>query len=272
VSGLHRDFQEHSGGADSEAAFAWLDRADASPVIQAIKQRMLEECPIHRGDQVLDVGCGLGHELQRMAKYVGREGRVVGIDVSAAMVAEARRRALGLDLPIAVEVGDAHALGFEDERFDLCRVERVLRYLESPETALREMTRVVRRGGVVLAFDFDSDQTVVDAPDRALTRRIAEILDDAVPHPWIGRQLFGLFRRIGLADVRVVPHAICLTGTRGLAMYRQLNEGTIAAAQRAASITADEAEVWWRAVEEAGRTESFFLANVGFIATGRVTR
>jgi hypothetical protein len=55
-------------------------------------------------------------------------------------------------------------------------------------------------------------------------------------------------------------------------MYRQLNEGTIAAAQRAASITADEAEVWWRAVEEAGRTESFFLANVGFIATGRVTR
>jgi ubiquinone/menaquinone biosynthesis C-methylase UbiE len=269
VSGLHQDFQEQGKGADSEAAFAWLDRADASPVIQGIKQRMLEECPVRPGHQVLDVGCGLGHELQRMARHVGPEGRVIGIDVSAAMAAEARRRAIALDLPIVVEVGDAHALDFKDERFDLCRVERVLRYLESPEVAVREMTRVVRRGGVVLAFDFDSDQTMVDAPDRALTRRIAQVLDDAVPHPWIGRQLFGLFRRIGLADVRVVPHAICLTGTRGLAMYRQLNEGTIAAAQRAAKITTDEADAWWRAMEEAGRTESFFLANVGFIATGR---
>ena len=238
-------------------------------MIQAIKQRMVEECPVRPGDQVLDVGCGLGHELQRLAAQVGPEGHVVGIDVNTAMVAEARRRAIALDLPIVIEVGDAHALGFEDYRFDLCRVERVLRYLERPETAVREMTRVARRGGIVLAFDFDSDQTVVDAPDRALTTRIAQVLDDAVPNPWIGRRLFGLLRRIGLADVRVVPHAICLTGSRGLAMYRQLNEATITGAQRAEKITADEVDAWWRAVEEAGRTESFFLANVGFIATGR---
>jgi hypothetical protein len=33
----------------------------------------------------------------------------------------------------------------------------------------------------------------VDAPDPGLARRIAEVLDAAVPHPWIGRQLFGLF-------------------------------------------------------------------------------
>lgn len=36
-----------------------------------------------------------------------------------------------------------------------------------------------------MAFDFDSDQTVVDAPDATLTRRLAGILDAAVPHPWM---------------------------------------------------------------------------------------
>ena len=51
-----------------------------------------------------------------------------------------------------------------------------------------EMVRLARPGGSVLAFDFDSDQTVVDAPDPALVRRIAEVLDAAVPQPWVGRQ------------------------------------------------------------------------------------
>ena len=85
-----------------------------------------------------------------------------------------------------------------------------------------EMVRLARPGGSVLAFDFDSDSTVVDAPDSALARRIAEVLDAAVPHPWIGRQLFGLFRRAGLRDVRVIPHAICLSGAAGFAIYQQL--------------------------------------------------
>lgn len=269
MSSLHRGFQQRGASVDPEAAFAWIDRADASPLIQGIKQRMLEVCPVSAGDQLLDIGCGLGHELQRMAQRVGPAGHVVGIDASPAMVAEARRRAAELELPMTVEVGDAHALEFPDEHFDLCRVERVLRYLERPEAAVREMARVARRDGFVLAFDFDSDQTVVDAPAPALTRRIAEVLDAAVPHPWVGRQLFGLFRRVGLADVRVVPHAICLIGARGFAMYQQLNEGTIAAATHSGRITADDAAAWWEALEQAGRAETFLAANLGFIVVGR---
>jgi ubiquinone/menaquinone biosynthesis C-methylase UbiE len=269
MSSLHRGFQQGADAVDSDAPFAWLDRADASPLIQGIKQRMLEVCPVRTGDRVLDVGCGLGHELQRLANRVGPQGRLAGIDASEAMVAEARRRAAELGMPITFEVGDAHALGFPDEHFDLCRVERVLRYLERPEKAVGEMVRVVRRGGLVVAFDFDSDQTIVDAPDAALTRRIAEVLDEAVPHPWMGRQLLRLFRRSGLADVRVIPHAICLTGERGFGMYQQLNHGTIDAATQAGRLTADEAAAWWEALAQAARADTFLAANLGFIAIGR---
>jgi cyclopropane fatty-acyl-phospholipid synthase-like methyltransferase len=60
--------------SNSEAAFAWLDGAHASPVIQAVTQRMLEEHPVRAGDRVLDIGCGLGHELQRLAPVVGPRG------------------------------------------------------------------------------------------------------------------------------------------------------------------------------------------------------
>src|ERR671928_1178202 len=100
MSSLHRGFQQGAEAVDSDAPFAWLDRADASPLIQGIKQRMLGLCPVGSGDRVLDVGCGLGHELQRLAPLVGPQGRLLGVDASPAMVIEARRRAAALGLPI----------------------------------------------------------------------------------------------------------------------------------------------------------------------------
>jgi ubiquinone/menaquinone biosynthesis C-methylase UbiE len=269
MSSLHESFRSTGQSSDTEATFTWLDRMDGNPLIQQVKQRMLDACPVREGDQVLDVGCGLGHEARRLVERVGPQGRVVGIDANPAMIAEARERVAGLSLPIVFEVGDAHHVDLPANTFDLCRTERVLRYLDSPEAAVAEMARLARPGGFVLAFDFDSDQTVVDAPDPALARRIAEALDAAVPQPWVGRQLFGLFKRAGLHDVRVVPHAICFPGAAGFAVYRRLNWGTIDRAVQSGHITADEAAAWWAALTRAAETATFFSAVLGFIVAGR---
>jgi ubiquinone/menaquinone biosynthesis C-methylase UbiE len=269
MSSLHQSFQSAGQAFDTEATFTWLDRMDGNPLIQQVKRQMLDACPVSEGDYVLDVGCGLGHEARRLAERVGPQGRVVGIDANPVMIAEARQRVAGLPLPVAFEVGDAHHVGLPDDTFDLCRAERVLRYLASPKIAVGEMARVARPGGSVLAFDFDSDQTIVDAPDPALARRIAEVLDAAVPHSWIGRQLFGLFKRAGLRDVRVVPHTLCFSGAAGFAVYRRLNQGTIDRAVQAGQVTADEVAAWWGALTRAAEAEAFFSAVLGFIAAGR---
>ena len=266
---LHQSFQSADGSSDVQAIVAWLDGVDAHPLIAAVKRAMLEQCPVGGGDRVLDVGCGLGHELTRLASRVGSGGRVVGIDTSAPLIAEARRRAADVPFPITFEVGDAHQLDFPDGTFDLCRTERVLRYVEQPERAVREMVRATRTGGYVVAFDFDSDQTVVDAPDQALTHRIAEALDAAVPNPWIGRQLFGLFRTVGLADVRVVSQPAVLTGANGFALYRQSNQGTISRAVQSGLISPSEEAAWWADLEHAAKTGTFCSVNLGFIVTGQ---
>jgi len=242
---------------------------DANPLLQQVKRQMLDACPVQEGDHVLDVGCGLGREACRLAERVGPHGRVLGIDSNPAMITEARRRVADTALPIAFEVGDAQHVELADDSFDLCRTERVLRYLESPEAAVKEMSRLVHPGGWVVAFDFDSDQTVVDAPDPALTLRIAEALDAAVPHPWMGRQLYRLFLQAGLDDVRVLPQAKYLSGAAGFAIYQQLNQGTIERARQAGQVTADEAAAWWTALSRAAETETFFSAVLGFIAAGR---
>jgi len=131
VSSLHQGFQQTGQSVDTEATSSWLDRMDGSPLIQPIKRQMLDVCPVGEGDRVLDVGCGLGHEVRRLAERVGPHGRVAGIDVNPAMITEARRRAAGLALPVAFEVGDARHVEFPDSTFDLCRTERVLRDLDT---------------------------------------------------------------------------------------------------------------------------------------------
>ena len=80
---------------------------------------------------------------------------------------------------------------------------------------------------------------------------------------------FGLFKRAGLRDVRVVPHAICFSGAAGFAVYQRLNQGTIDRAAQAGQVTPDEVAAWWAALTQAAEAETFFTVVLGFIAAGR---
>ncbi|MGH3384143.1 MAG: methyltransferase domain-containing protein [Nocardioidaceae bacterium] len=100
---------------------------------------------------VLDVGCGPGTITVDLATRVPR-GRVVGIDRSAEVVAEAALH----EVPNArFEVGDVYALSYADASFDVVHAHQVLQHLSDPVAALRELRRVCRPGGLVAARDSD---------------------------------------------------------------------------------------------------------------------
>jgi ubiquinone/menaquinone biosynthesis C-methylase UbiE len=103
--------------------------------------------------RVLEVGCGSG----RFAVDLARRGlRVVAIDPAAAMVEQARTHAeqagFGADR-LTVTLGDASALAFADQTFDLIVALGVLPWLEDPTQAVREMARVTRPCGYVLVTE-----------------------------------------------------------------------------------------------------------------------
>src|SRR5215211_1960720 len=97
---------------------------------------------------------------RRRARAAGADrrpqGRVVGVDVSDRLVAEARTRPKETS-SIHVAVGDAHALPFAEDEFSASRAERVLMHVEDPCSALAEMARVTRAGGRVIAIEPDWD-------------------------------------------------------------------------------------------------------------------
>jgi ubiquinone/menaquinone biosynthesis C-methylase UbiE len=109
-------------------------------LIDDLEVRVTEEFA-RRGD-VLEVGCGTGLILERVARIARK---AVGIDLSPGMLKVARER--GLD----VKEGIATALPFEDASFDVTYSYKVLAHVPEIETALSEMARVTRPGGTVLA-------------------------------------------------------------------------------------------------------------------------
>lgn len=268
MSSLQRNFQGAADGqADATTMIRWLEHADAQPDIQAIKRKMRTAAPIKPGDRVLDVGCGIGLETTRLAEHVGSSGQAVGIDVNEPMIDVARDRSSDADGSVQYAVMDARRLDFPDDTFDVCRTERVLRYIEQPELALQEMSRVTRSGGRIVVFDFDSDTTIVDTPGQALARRVAKVLDNSVPNGWIGRQLPRLFQQAGLADITTTPHVYIFSK---LASYRRLTAGALDQAVRDGHLTATDVEAWWTQLERAEREGWFFAVAPGFIVCGSV--
>ncbi|MFZ1864028.1 MAG: class I SAM-dependent methyltransferase [Polyangiales bacterium] len=97
--------------------------------------------PYAKGARVLELGCGTGLILERVAP-IAREA--MGIDLSEGMAGRARARGL------PVRIGDIHDLPFDDDRFDLTYALKVLAHVPEVERAIREAVRVTRPGGFVL--------------------------------------------------------------------------------------------------------------------------
>ncbi|MGB3508534.1 MAG: methyltransferase domain-containing protein [Microcoleaceae cyanobacterium] len=107
-------FQSPEKTNEPKLLFDFLDKYDELDSVRACKQQMLNFLGIQEGYHILDVGCGIGHELERMQQMVGSNGLVMGVDKSKVMIEEAKKRANELNLPVKSYVGDANALGINN--------------------------------------------------------------------------------------------------------------------------------------------------------------
>jgi hypothetical protein len=88
------------------------------------------------------------------------------------------------------------------------------------------MVRVIRRGGVLVAYDNDWETLTVDGVDRALTRIVLNAWCDRFPSGWIGRRLVPLFLQAGLRDVvkagcnSIFSESCCRATTLGSALNK----------------------------------------------------
>jgi SAM-dependent methyltransferase len=116
-------------------------------------EELLQRAEIRAEHRVLDVGCGVGTTAITIARRFGAQ--VTALDISPLMLDRARAnvQTAGLSERIAVEQGDILALPFPDNSFDRVIAEAVTMFVDRPRAA-RELVRVCRPGGRVLATEF----------------------------------------------------------------------------------------------------------------------
>ncbi|HOY79217.1 MAG TPA: class I SAM-dependent methyltransferase [Hyphomonadaceae bacterium] len=116
-------------------------------LIRAFGEAALAAAGARAGEAVLDVGCGCGDTSLALADSVGVTGRVVGVDVSAAMLAVARTRANGRENVTFVEADASRAE--LPETFDLLYSRFGVMFFDEPEAAFRQLRKAIRTGGRV---------------------------------------------------------------------------------------------------------------------------
>ena len=224
-------WKERDAGSYDAAAAAYdrhIERL-AGPLADAV----CDLAGLGSGDRVLDVGCGSGVLTRRAVARVRPSGQVIGVDLSAGMLAVAAARD-----PDAVTIGslqlermDAEQLELDDASFDaVVSMCAILHFPDAPR-AVREMRRVLRPGGrLVVTFGSSRPRRPLDVAvhggrsiARALTpwraelrgpRRLTELAEASLPEPvepavaeWadagsVTPRLRAALRDAGLVDIR----------------------------------------------------------------------
>lgn len=116
---------------------------------------MMKKVSPLEGKRCLDVGTGTGEIAFHLAKRVGKEGSVSGVDITPKMIEFAKEKMKSRDLPKDVDfvVGDALALSYCDDSFDVVSSGYMLRNVTNVQGSINEMYRVLCKGGKVIVAE-----------------------------------------------------------------------------------------------------------------------
>ena len=172
----------------------------------------LSHVSIGRADRILDVGCGGGRTIQKLAA-IATNGRVSGLDYSSASIDVARQTNADIIAAgrVTVEQGSVAALPFADRTFDLVTAIETHYYWPDLDGSMREILRVLKPGGTFALIA----ETVKDRQPNPLYRLAMPLLGAA---HLTTQEHSNLLQRAGFVDVVVDTRAtgwLCATGKRG---------------------------------------------------------
>jgi SAM-dependent methyltransferase len=125
----------------------WADRQPVQDILlQPVADLVIDRARIKAGERVLDVGCGSGSTTFAFARAVGPSGHVMGIDISAPMLARARE-VTPPGAPVEFVLADATVHSFTPENFDLLASRFGVMFFADPVLSFANLRRAMRRSG-----------------------------------------------------------------------------------------------------------------------------
>ena len=125
----------------------WTDRQQRQDVLLApVADILIDRARAKAGERIIDVGCGCGATTIALAQKVGPAGHVLGVDISAPMLARARQVA-PKGLPVDFVLADATVYPFEPASFDLLVSRFGVMFFAEPALSFANMRKALRPSG-----------------------------------------------------------------------------------------------------------------------------
>jgi len=125
----------------------WADRQQIQDIVLApVADVLIDRAKIQTGERILDVGCGAGATAVAFAQKVGPAGRVIGVDISAPMLARARQVAPE-SMPVEFVLADATIYPFAPGAFDLLASRFGVMFFAEPALSFANMRKALKPSG-----------------------------------------------------------------------------------------------------------------------------
>ena len=241
------------GGAVLGSVASLETRGQSTGYLSVVRS-LIEAVHLQPGETILDVGCGSGVLDRWLARHTGGAHRIVAVDIHRTLLREAAAlvRKDGLEHLIAFREGNAEALPFPDNSFEVTMSATVMELLDA-DRMLREMIRVTKPGGrvaiVVRAVDMHS---FVNLPLRPELKLKVEVLPNgtAGPKGCADASLYQRFCAAGLRNVHMLPQLATYPGARAHAADERVQ----------AALSPAELAEWQTVVAPAEAAGTFFIA------------
>ena len=190
----------------------WVKRQAIWDIVLApVADAVIQAAQPRRGEVVIDVGCGCGATTMRLAEQVGKDGRVLGLDISAPMLAVAKTR-IPPGLPIDLALADATDHDLRGTRADLLFSRFGVMFFARPAVAFANLRSGLRSGGRLAfsCFRPASENPWMMLPLQAAYRHVPPLPkpgpEDPGPFSFAyPARVDGILTEAGFADIALTP-------------------------------------------------------------------
>ena len=246
-----------------------LEKSYQLPEIVRQRQHTLNRLSVKRGEQILDVGCGVGFLSYEIALQTGDSGRVSGIDQNSEMIRHANNRCESLR-NTEFSVANAEDLPFPEESFDAACCTQVLLYVNDVAQVLTGIRRVLKPAGRIIIVETDWRGVVLNSDYDSITRKIFSAWDAAVPSPNLPVRLGPLLVDNGFCNVDVEPIPILNTEYTPSQFSHGMMNWITRNALKKGVITKEQSQKWLDDLDKKGKSGNYLFCVNRFLFSAQL--